>query len=148
MGISRQLGVVIFLILSTSTWAASLQLINDTNVDLTASIYAADKTLLEKRVIKRQSSIAWDRSIVGFSAPSGSETPYTVEWFCVGDNSTSYSMNDPVGPGSTVIASQGVGPRSCPAKKKKDSSNEEEPSSSQQLNQMRKEAGPPKGILQ
>jgi len=125
--------------------AASLQLINDTPYDLQAQIYTADGTLLGTETIKTEESASWNSSFAGYTAPMNSQTPYTVAWSCTGNAEEGfYSRSDPVGTGSTVIASQGNGAKTCTMKKKKKSSENNPPSTGQQ---MRRGAGPPQGLL-
>ncbi len=110
---------------STSIWANSLKLKNDSPYTLRVSIRGADNTFLGEVIISAQHSMTWS-DVFGrsgyYGAPNAqmqegyaSKTPYMVIWYCMDGND--YSMCDKVATGSLVTASGCDGKRSCAATK-------------------------------
>jgi hypothetical protein len=120
----------VFLLLvffTKSLFSFSLLLINDSPFELTATIHAADGTVLGQMVIKSGEQKRWSTSMSGVDSRiiynnSVSLSPLSVVWKCGFQGY--YSVNSNVSPEATVTANTGDGSKAC-TKKPTDKEKEE-----------------------
>ncbi len=105
---------------------ASLRLHNDSPYKLRAVIHAADGTYLGEMIILPEHFNTWSEQYPSFGPggqhyseqPSRSQTPYTVQWYCL--DGGQYGICQNISPGAAVLAGNCEGPKYCkPPKKKK-----------------------------
>ncbi len=148
----------IFLLFCSSVFGG-VTLINDTSYKLSATIRASDGTDLGTMQINPQQTMMWTNYNGGTGSIqyyNGSQTPYTVIWFCNnGSEDSPFSIWTQVSSGSVVTASGGDGIRSCQKPKDNKKQQQQEmppaayPSAEQNIQQQtEKAAGPPVGELQ
>ncbi len=90
------------ILFATIAHAGSVRLYNDTSFPLTAEVLSADGKTLGKKEVNEHQTVTWEGGWSG--STTGSETPYTVRWFCkVGGKA--YSLCSNVGTGAMVAAS-------------------------------------------
>ena len=87
------------ILFATIAHAGSVRLYNDTSFPLTAEVLSADGKTLGKKEVNEHQTVTWEGGWSG--STTGSETPYTVRWFCkVGGKA--YSLCSNVGTGAMV----------------------------------------------
>ncbi len=102
--------------------AGSIKLLNDSAYQLRARIQSADGSYLGEMVLGSNETASWNGSSGEISYYGQSQTPYRVNWYCLGGEDSIFSVNESVNSGSTVTAMGGTGARSCPPKKGKGNS--------------------------
>ncbi len=94
-------------------WGNSVSLFNNTHVKLKAVVQAADGTVLDEVILDARDASTWADDLYQFGyTPSGSKTPYTVNWYCMGGQS--FGTCEDVASGSIVLAQNCSGPHECP----------------------------------
>lgn len=94
--------------------ANSLRLQNESQCALKAVIQGADGSLLSELIVDPQKTITWNDQ--AGKAPSKSQTPYQVTWYCL--DGESFCISEQVSTGSFVKTGYGVGKKSCHQNKK------------------------------
>lgn len=111
----RKILFFLFLSLSSLIWADSLVLVNNSDVQLSATITdATGKVLEETGPINPQNSITWslDFEYYGYNAEeSNPQTPYTVTWYC--NSGEIYGTCYDAPSDSTVLAQSCGGDQQC-----------------------------------
>ncbi len=93
-------------------WSNSVNLFNNTDNPLKAVIIAADGTVLDEVILNARDASTWSDDYQQFgSGPTTSQTPYTVNWYCMGGKSFGTCTN--VAAGSIVLA-QNCATSECP----------------------------------
>lgn len=102
-----------FILAASVCWANSVTLFNDSIYSLKANLYAYDGRLLGQYVLTPRDSAEWNNEYTGMGTPeyNESETPYTVNWYCL--SGTPYSSCSDVAAGSVVTAQSCTGPKEC-----------------------------------
>lgn len=103
----------------------SLKLYNDSPYKLRAVIRAGDGTYVGEMIILPEHFNTWSDAYPSFGPggqnfsmqPYRSQTPYTVQWFCL--DGGQFGVCQDVATGAAVLASGCEGPRYCKPQKKK-----------------------------
>jgi hypothetical protein len=94
-------------------FANSVNLFNNTDYKLKATILAADGTVLEEVVLDSRDASTWADDFYQFGYnPSSSMTPYTVQWYCM--KGQPFGVCTDVAAGSIVLAQNCSGLQECP----------------------------------
>lgn len=112
--------VVVFLFCVSFLQATSLRLENDSAYPLKVMIQGADGSVLGELFLESQEIKNWSDTntfAVKKKAPARSITPLIVHWSC--KEGDTFSISDKVSTGALVRARDGVGSKSCSAKKDK-----------------------------
>lgn len=109
----RTFFIAICIALQIAGWTNSVALFNDSQYTLRAVIYDANGTLLGEFILNPRDAADWSDEDMDFgSEPQyASQTPYTVNWTCMGGNP--YGTCTDVGAGSTVTAQSCGGAQEC-----------------------------------
>jgi len=116
----------IFLFLAFFSMAhATLRLHNDSPYKLRAVVRAADGTYLGEMIILPEHFNTWSQQYPSFGPggqnyseqPSRSQTPYSVQWYCL--DGGQYGICENQSPGAIVVAGSCNGPKYCKPQKKK-----------------------------
>ncbi len=109
-----------FIFAASALWANSVTLFNDSIFSLKASLYAYDGRLLGQYVLAPRDSAEWNNEYTGIGTPNynESETPYTVNWYCL--SGAPFSTCTDVAAGSVVTAQGCSGPKECPEQPSKE----------------------------
>ena len=101
-----------FLLLTGSVFADSINLFNDSQYTLKASIIDANGTMMGEFILNPRDASEWSND-QNFSAEqsSVSQSPYVVNWMCTSGNG--YSSCNNVAAGSTVTAQGCGGAQQC-----------------------------------
>jgi hypothetical protein len=102
-----------FLCMQGMGWANSVSLFNDSDFTLNAVIYDATGTLLGEFVLNPRDAADWsdDNMNFGYETQYSSQTPYTVNWSCMGG--TPYGSCTNVAAGAVVTAQSCGGVQEC-----------------------------------
>ncbi|CAM0116721.1 hypothetical protein [Rhabdochlamydiaceae symbiont of Dictyostelium giganteum] len=132
----RMIGITFCL--TSSAFAGSIRLINDSSYPLTAQIYAADGTSIGSQPVLQKQGIQWiSQSLPGHNF-TDSQTPYTVMWICA--EGKEFSVCRQVSTGSTITAMGGSGDYRCTAALQDETPPPDQKNASKAI-------GPPVGIL-
>lgn len=94
-------------------FANSINLFNDSPYQLKATIYDANGMMLGEFVLNERDATEWsDDQNFGTESADASQSPYSVNWFCI--NGGSYGMCTNVASGSVVTAQSCGGAQECP----------------------------------
>ena len=96
-------------------YSTSVTVKNDTRIQLSAEIYDANNTQIEKIDLLPGVTKKWQEDVSGYFGTHSSKTPLTVRFFC--PHGDEYSVWHYVSSGSHVSASHGEGARTCNHKK-------------------------------
>lgn len=104
---------------SSSLFAGSLRLYNDSPYKLRVVIRAADGTYLGEMIILPEHFMTWSSDYPSFGPsgsrselnPTRSQTPYTVLWYCM--DGGEYGISTNVAAGASVSAESSDGNRIC-----------------------------------
>jgi hypothetical protein len=100
------------LLLTATSYAGSVRLLNDSPYVLRAVIRGNDGSFLGEMVVNPQYGTTWtDTSLNMLQRSPRSRTPFTVLWYCMDGNT--FSISTDVGSASTVTAQGGDGARIC-----------------------------------
>ena len=93
--------------------ANSINLFNDTPYMLKAIIYDANENMLGEFVLNPRDATVWtdDQGEFGTEIADASQTPYSVNWFCMSGNP--YGVCTDVAAGSVVTAQSCGGAQQC-----------------------------------
>lgn len=105
----------LLLCLTGMLFGGSVRLINDSPFALRAVIRGADGSYLGERTLDSQESQTWSDGAGSLNAPSTSQTPYSVAWYC--KEGGNFSFCPVVSSGGSVSAQSCDGPRSCTSPK-------------------------------
>lgn len=110
--------VVFFICFQTTCFANSVNLFNDSQYTLNATIYDANGTLLGEFILNPRDAIDWsdDQYNFGTQTQYAPQIPYTVNWACVGG--AAYGSCDNVASGSVVTAQSCGGAQQCQQQQK------------------------------
>ncbi len=101
-----------FCVVASSLFADSINLFNDTQYTLKASIYNANGLLMGEFILNPRDASEWSNNDnFGSEMSSASQSPYTVNWFCMGG--AAYGSCNNVAAGSTVTAQGCGGTQEC-----------------------------------
>lgn len=123
----HRLFLFIFCCFSSSLFAISVRLQNDTAYPLRSVLYGRDGAFLADILVNSQATVKWADTNSPIDnneehppqGPKLSQTPLLVIWYCM--DGGQYGVSDNVSTGSLVVASHSVGNRHCgPPKKKED----------------------------
>ena len=103
---------LVFLAISLPMFAATVNLMNDASVVLTARVISADGTFLGEVDVAPQERKTW-------SGGKESQAPYTVRWICP-EAGTVYSVCEKVVSGASISPQVCSGPKTCPKPKPSD----------------------------
>lgn len=94
-------------------WANSVSLFNDSEYTLNAVIYDANGKLLGEFVLNPRDASQWSDDDMNFGTTTqyASQTPYTVNWSCMGGSP--YGICDNVAAGAIVTAQSCGGAQEC-----------------------------------
>lgn len=103
----------VFICCQAAGFANSVSLFNDSTYTLTATIYDANGNLLGEFVLNPRDATEWsdDQMDFGTQIQDSSQTPYTVNWMCMGGNA--YGSCNNVAAGSVVTAQSCGGVQQC-----------------------------------
>ena len=94
-------------------FANSVNLFNDSSYQLKATIYDASGTMLGEFVLNPRDATEWsDDENFGAESTYASQTPYTVNWYCMSGGA--YGVCNNVAAGSIVTAQSCGGTQECP----------------------------------
>ncbi|MFI5333867.1 MAG: hypothetical protein ACHQT8_01720 [Chlamydiales bacterium] len=144
---------------TSSLFAGSVRLINDSPYRLRAVIRGNDSSYLGEVVLNAAHVSTWNdtsgqlghfgKGNAYQEQSTRSQTPYTVLWYCLEGNAD-YSVCNMIATGSTVTAQSCQGARQCkPAKKKQSGAFPNQPEGNflqKQEEQDENAAGPPEGM--
>jgi hypothetical protein len=103
------------LLITSSVWAGSVRLVNDTKYTLRAVIQGSKGDTLGELIVKAGQTSGWtdNYGYTGFSKTPEPEaqTPYTITWLCPEGKTFSTCYNIPSG--TIAIATNGDGNHSC-----------------------------------
>lgn len=99
----------IFTLLSSSLFAASITVLNDSSYFLNARIYSGSKELLTSLDIPKGHSIQWADG--PFNSRDYSKGPYSVVFTC--PNGDEYGTVSKIAENSTVYAKSAIGRKKC-----------------------------------
>ncbi len=104
---------VFFICAQIACFANSINLFNDSEYKLTATIYDANGTLMGEFVLNPRDAIDWSDDQYNFGSQTQyiSQVPYTVNWTCMAGNA--YGSCDNISPGSIVTAQSCGGVQEC-----------------------------------
>lgn len=104
--------------MTSSIFAGTVRLYNDSSYKLRAVVRGNDGTYLGEMVVLPESTNVWsDQFSYGpggqssIQSPNTTMTPYTVHWACLSGDEFGVSINIPTG--GAAIANSSVGPRYC-----------------------------------
>jgi len=108
----------ITLVLQNFAFANSLQLFNDSVYTLKAIVYDASGTVLGQFILNPRDATEWsgDQMNFGTQFQDYSQTPYTVDWLCMGGSP--YGTCTDVAAGAVVTAQGCGGVQQCQAQQK------------------------------
>jgi hypothetical protein len=105
----------VFCFLSSNLFCGSVRLYNDSAYRLKAVIQSRTGMTLGEMIVNPGNVLTWDDSNYGQmdydQQEEGSQTPYTVSWFCL--DGTSYSVCYQVASAATVSPQGCIGARQC-----------------------------------
>ena len=110
----RKLLFILFFSLQATLFANSVNLFNNSEMQLRAEILSSDGQLLDEVVLNSRDASTWadDLYQFGYNAAS-SHAPYTVHWYCMGGKLFGTCKN--VASGSIVLAQNcTLGSSECP----------------------------------
>lgn len=100
---NKRILFLIFFLLQTALWANSVNLFNNTQMQLRAVILSADGILLDEVILNSRDASTWADDLYQFGYNSAStHAPYTVQWYCMGGKLFGTCKN--VASGSIVLA--------------------------------------------
>jgi len=105
--------LAIFICFQGVSFANSINLFNDSVYTLNAVIYDANGTLLGEFVLNARDGATWsdDQENFGTEIENASQTPYSVNWTCMGG--TAYGSCSDVAAGALVTAQSCGGSQQC-----------------------------------
>ncbi|MBS0620321.1 MAG: hypothetical protein JSS61_02550 [Verrucomicrobia bacterium] len=108
--------ILIFCLSTLSMWANSLQLVNNSEYTLRATIYDAKQTVLGEIVLNVGDAMDWtdDYGQFGTDESDYARLPYMVRWYCM--TGAVYGVCRDVGSGTTVLSQNCGGIQRCPQK--------------------------------
>lgn len=104
----------LFLVMVTTGWANTINILNNSPYALKATITDASGHLLSEMTLNPEDNITWSDNQENLGPqynPQASQTPYTVTWSCL--QGTPYGVCTEVSPGSQVNAQDCTGNQSC-----------------------------------
>jgi hypothetical protein len=128
------------LFLSSTLFAGSLRLINDSPFVLRAVVRGADGSYLGEMILKPQHSNNWSDGLGVSGSYNQSQTPYNVTWYCM--EGAVFSFCGVASSGSSVAAQSCDGARSCQPSKQ----GAPQPHSSQPEQQLQDFGPPSEGV--
>jgi hypothetical protein len=110
----KQILIILFFFLQTALWANSVNLFNNSQMQLRAVILSADGQLLDEVVLNSRDASTWADDLYQFGYnPASTHAPYTVNWYCMGGKLFGTCKN--VASGSIVLAQNcTLGSSECP----------------------------------
>lgn len=105
--------LTIFICIQGAAFANSVNLFNDSEYTLKAVIYDANDNLLGEFILNARDAATWsdNEDNFGTEIQNASQTPYSVEWTCMGG--AAYGSCDDVAAGSVVTAQGCGGAQQC-----------------------------------
>ncbi len=104
--------IALCLSVQLSGFCNSVSLFNNTDYKLKAVIFSADDVVLDEVILDSRDASTWADDFYQFgSSQSGSRTPYTVNWYCMGGKS--FGVCTDVSAGSIVLAQNCSGSNEC-----------------------------------
>lgn len=94
-------------------WSNSVNLFNNTDNKLKAVIISANGEVLDEVILNARDASTWADDMYQFGYnPANAQTPYTVNWYCMGGQS--FGTCEDVSSGSIVLAQNCSGSQECP----------------------------------
>ena len=105
--------LILCLLFQTLAFANSVSLLNDSIYTLRAKLYDATGTLLGEFILNPRDAADWNDNQMDFGTQnqSASQTPYSVNWTCLGGGP--YGSCNNVAAGSVVTAQSCGGNQQC-----------------------------------
>ncbi len=103
----------LFICIQGVCFANSISLFNDSQYTLKAMIYDANSTILGEFILNPRDAIEWsdDQNNFGTEMQYAPQTPYSVNWYCMGGSP--YGICNNVAAGATVTAQSCGGNQEC-----------------------------------